>query len=37
MLYTLNLYSEVCQLFLNKTGKHFIIGQLIYFLNSVSP
>ena len=21
MLYTLNLYSDVCQLFLNKTGK----------------
>ena len=35
MLYTLNLHSEVCQLFLNKAGK-IIFDQLIYFLISVS-
>ena len=27
MLYTLNLYSDVCQLYVNKTGKIEIIRQ----------
>ena len=29
MLYTLKLYSDVCQLYLNKTGKKYQIAQNI--------
>ena len=34
MLYTLNLYSAVCQLYLNKTGKYIYI--ILYTYNTLS-
>ena len=38
MLYTLNLYNAVCQLYLNKTGKaiYIVIDKYYYYQNATT-